>query len=43
MRISSITYRHAGRYTIMEQPQHSCINLRYTGRTIITHRSSYNI
>jgi hypothetical protein len=28
-----MTSRNAGRYTIMAQPQPSCVNLRHVGRT----------
>jgi hypothetical protein len=40
---SSITSRHAGRYTIMEQPQPGCVNLQHTFCTNVTHISSHNI
>jgi hypothetical protein len=40
---SNITSRHAGCYTIMEQPQSSCVNLQHASCTNITHRSSHDI
>jgi hypothetical protein len=40
---SSITGRHAGHYTIMEQPQPGCVSLQLIGCTNVTHRSSHEI
>jgi hypothetical protein len=34
---SSITSRHAGHYTIMEQPQPGCVNLQHANCANITH------
>jgi hypothetical protein len=34
---------HVDRYTIMEQPQPSCVNLQLTCCINIAHRSSYDI
>jgi hypothetical protein len=41
--ISSITSRHTGHYTIMEQPQSGCVNLQHAGCTNVMHRSSHDI
>jgi hypothetical protein len=35
---SSITSRHACRYTIMEQPQPNCVNLQHASRTNVTQK-----
>jgi hypothetical protein len=42
-RRTSITCRHAGRYTIIGQPQPSCCNGDTQVTEIITHRSSHDI